>query len=138
MEHFNSILFHKSGPANKQHTYQSITLIFLEAVYDGKERKNKTIICIPCENAYDAVLLRKIILKKMVTFVKLCGGWEEHVTCMGIDPLFSILSECESHNDPEMQKPQGQDREFFNDLQNDIPVTQSNVFCRPFQLTLCD
>ena len=24
MEHFNSILFHKSGPANKQHTYQSI------------------------------------------------------------------------------------------------------------------
>jgi hypothetical protein len=24
MEHFNSILFHKSGPANKQDTYQSI------------------------------------------------------------------------------------------------------------------
>ena len=24
MEHLNSILFHKSGPANKQHTYQSI------------------------------------------------------------------------------------------------------------------
>ena len=24
MGHFNSILFHKSGPANKQHTYQSI------------------------------------------------------------------------------------------------------------------
>jgi len=23
-EHFNSIFFHKSGPANKQHTYQSI------------------------------------------------------------------------------------------------------------------
>jgi hypothetical protein len=23
MEHFNNILFHKSGPANKQHTYQS-------------------------------------------------------------------------------------------------------------------
>ena len=23
MEHFSSILFHKSGPANKQHTYQS-------------------------------------------------------------------------------------------------------------------
>ena len=26
MEHFNKILFHKSGPANKQHTNQSITL----------------------------------------------------------------------------------------------------------------
>ena len=25
MEHFNSILFHKSGPANKQYTYQSIS-----------------------------------------------------------------------------------------------------------------
>jgi hypothetical protein len=24
MEHFNGILFHKSGPANKQHTNQSI------------------------------------------------------------------------------------------------------------------
>ena len=24
MEHFNSILFHKSGPANKEHTYQSV------------------------------------------------------------------------------------------------------------------
>jgi hypothetical protein len=24
LEHFNSILFHKSGPANKQHTNQSI------------------------------------------------------------------------------------------------------------------
>jgi hypothetical protein len=24
MEHFNIILFHKSGPANKQHIYQSI------------------------------------------------------------------------------------------------------------------
>ena len=24
MEHFNSILFHKSGPANKPHTYQSL------------------------------------------------------------------------------------------------------------------
>ena len=28
MEHFNSILFHKSsGLANKQHTYQSINMI---------------------------------------------------------------------------------------------------------------
>ena len=26
MEHFNSILFDKSGPANKQHSYQSITI----------------------------------------------------------------------------------------------------------------
>jgi hypothetical protein len=26
MEHFNSTLFHKSGPANKQNTYQSINL----------------------------------------------------------------------------------------------------------------
>ena len=25
MEHFRSILFHKSGHGNKQHTYQSIT-----------------------------------------------------------------------------------------------------------------
>jgi hypothetical protein len=27
MEHFNGILFHKSGPANKQHTNQSIRYI---------------------------------------------------------------------------------------------------------------
>jgi hypothetical protein len=26
VEHFNSILFHKSGPANKQHTNQSSSL----------------------------------------------------------------------------------------------------------------
>ena len=26
LEHFNSILFHKSGPANKQHTYKSINV----------------------------------------------------------------------------------------------------------------
>ena len=28
MEHFNSILFHKSGPANKHHTYQSIKWLY--------------------------------------------------------------------------------------------------------------
>jgi hypothetical protein len=28
MEHFNGILFHKSGPANKQHTNQSINQSF--------------------------------------------------------------------------------------------------------------
>ena len=27
MEHFNSNLFHKSGPGNKQNSYQSFTLI---------------------------------------------------------------------------------------------------------------
>jgi hypothetical protein len=29
MEHFNGILFHKSGSANKQHTNQSTKILFL-------------------------------------------------------------------------------------------------------------
>ena len=34
MEHFNNILFHNSGPANRQHTYQSINQIRKATVYE--------------------------------------------------------------------------------------------------------
>jgi hypothetical protein len=51
MEHFNSILFHKSGPANRQHTYQSIhytkngkrkgkLLLKNEEISEGKAHKH--------------------------------------------------------------------------------------------------
>ena len=39
MEHFNSILFHKSGSANKQHTYQLI--IKSSYIYSSKNIKIK-------------------------------------------------------------------------------------------------
>ena len=33
MEHFNSILFHKFGPANKQHSYRLISLIGVVEIF---------------------------------------------------------------------------------------------------------
>ena len=38
MEHFNSILLHKSGPANKQHTYREYTgiLVYVSNVGMGE------------------------------------------------------------------------------------------------------
>ena len=41
MEHFNSILFHKSGPANKQHTNQSFPWKVLK-FYSKKEEDKWT------------------------------------------------------------------------------------------------
>jgi hypothetical protein len=43
MDHFNSILFHKSVPANKQHTYQSITGIWIELIGGWNSEKAKTL-----------------------------------------------------------------------------------------------
>ena len=45
MAHFKSILFHKSGPGNKQCTYQSINQYKPQQIQNKTKNKNKS-----CEN----------------------------------------------------------------------------------------